>query len=81
MTIAWLKKVLDKVGNDDAPIFISVNGKLYPLCGRVDKLIITFEKMDEPGFTHGEDGICFYPCKCKSEKQDEEIAHRVINEN
>jgi hypothetical protein len=70
MTVKWLKKVLDKMGNDDAPIFISVSGTLFKLCGKADKLMLVYVTKDEPTVHKGETGLCLYLCECSSEEED-----------
>lgn len=81
MKVGWLKKVLDRFDDDNADIFIYINGQKHNLCGRVDKLILTFERMDDPGVTHGENALCLHPCKCRNEKEDQMVGEKTINPN
>lgn len=70
MTVGWLRKALEKFKNDDAEIFISVSKVYFPLCGKIDRLMIIYETKDDPGIRKGEEAIVFFPCECSSEEED-----------
>lgn len=74
MTVKWLKEVLNKFDNDDAQIFISVSKVYFPLCGKIDKLMIIYETKDEPGIRKGEEALVFFPCECSNEEEDKRKA-------
>lgn len=59
-TIGWLTEVL-KDFPPETKIFIAINDKLVPLGGKIDKVILTYSKPDEPEITMGEETICLYP--------------------
>lgn len=78
MTVFWLRNVLDKFGNEDAEVFINVSGVMFPLCGSVDKSILTFEYKSKPGLQVGQTVLTLKPCECNDEKEDKDKSENIL---
>lgn len=78
MTVSWLRKVLDKMGNEDAQVFIDISGTMFPLCGKVDRSILTYENTNAPGVRIGETVLTLRPCECSNETEDNNKADNTL---
>lgn len=59
-TIGWLKSIMENF-SDDTGILLAIGDKLYPLAGKVDKVIITYANKEDPEITMGKETMCLYP--------------------
>lgn len=78
MTAGWLKKVLEKYDNDEAEVFIEISGTKFQLCGKVDKLFVTYSPRSNPDITLMQESLCIYPCECSDEKEDNNKADNTL---
>lgn len=77
MTVAWLKGVLEKFNNGEADIWIEISGTMFPLCGKVDRSILTYELKDSPGIKRGEVVLTLRPCECSSKEENDDKGNAI----
>lgn len=78
MNVSWLRKLLHRLPGD-MEVYIMVDDKMIPICGKTDLTLLTFTTPDEPDIQKGEQALSLRPCCCQDEEIDEDKNKVLLN--
>jgi hypothetical protein len=78
MNVRWLRKLLHRLPGD-MEVYIMVDGKMIPLCGKTDLTLLVYNTQDEPDVDKGEQALTLSPCHCHDDDLEEPDERTVLN--